>query len=312
VSGAATPAAEAVSGPVTSSRRPRWLVHALLTMILWGVWGAFTGVPADHGFPETLIYVVWALTMVPPAWLALRHAGAPLRRDRRSVVLGLVIGGLGAGGQLLLFHAVRVGPTYLIFPIISLSPALTIAMSYVLMRERTGRLGKLGIVLALASLPLFDYEPGGAHALGAWFWLSLAVLVAWGLQAYVIKLANATMEAESIFFYMALSAVVSIPLALAMTDFSMPINLGLEGPWLAAVIQTLNAVGALTLVHAFRHGQAIVVSPLVNAGAPLLTAVIAMAVAGTMPGPLKLAGIGLALVAALLLALQPEEPAAAS
>ena len=39
--------------------------------------------------------------------------------------------------------------------------------------------------------------------------LALLVLVAWGVQAYFIKLANATMSAESIFFYMALSAVVS-------------------------------------------------------------------------------------------------------
>jgi hypothetical protein len=58
------------------------------------------------------------------------------------------------------------------------------------------------------------------------------------------------------------------------------------------VIQVLNSIGALTLVHAFRHGKAIVVSPMVNAGAPLLTAVIAMGVAGAMPGPYKLAGIG--------------------
>jgi hypothetical protein len=36
-----------------------------------------------------------------------------------------------------------------------------------------------------------------------------------------------------------------------------------------------------------------------------------MGVAGAMPGPYKLAGIGLALLAALLLALQPETPNAA-
>ena len=34
----------------------------------------------------------------------------------------------------------------------------------------------------------------------------------------------------------------------------------------------LNAIGALTLVFAFRYGKAIIVSPLINAGAPLLTA----------------------------------------
>lgn len=283
-----------------------WLGYALLTMVTWGVWGAFTGLPSERGFPDTLVYAVWALTMIPPAWWALRRAGTSLQRDGRSVALGLAVGLLGAGGQMLLFRAVKTGPAYLIFPIISLSPALTIAMSFALLRERTGRLGMLGIAFALASLPLFDYSPGERAPLGEWFWLALLVLVAWGVQAYFIKLANATMSAESIFFYMALSAVVSIPVALAMTDFSQPVNWGWDGPGLAALIQVLNSIGALTLVHAFRHGKAIVVSPMVNAGAPLLTAMIAMGVAGAMPGPYKLAGVGLALLAALMLALQPE------
>lgn len=283
-----------------------WLGYALLTMVTWGVWGAFTGVPSEHGFPDTLIYAVWALTMIPPAIYAFKRAGGVLQRDPRSLALGLAIGLLGAGGQMLLFRAVKTGPAYLIFPIISLSPALTIAMSFLMLRERTGRLGLLGIALALLSLPLFDYTPGEHSELGPWFVLAIGVLVAWGVQAYFIKLANATMSAESIFVYMAISAVVSIPVALAMTDFSQPVNLGWNGPWLAAVIQVLNSIGALTLVHAFRHGKAIVVSPMVNAGAPLLTAVIAMVVAGAMPGPFKMAGVALALLAALLLALQPE------
>ena len=114
------------------------------------------------------------------------------------------------------------------------------------------------------------------------------------------------MSAESIFAYMMLSGLVFIPVAFALTDFSRPMELGLWGPWLAAAIQILNAVGALLLVYAFRYGKAIVVSPLVNAGAPLLTAVISLAVAGALPGPYKLAGIALALIGALLLSLQPE------
>jgi drug/metabolite transporter (DMT)-like permease len=224
-------------------------------------------------------------------------------------LLGLTIGLLGAGGQLLLFHAVRVGPSYLIFPIISLSPALTIALSFALLRERTGLVGLLGIVLALVALPLFDYRAAGEpEGYGLWFVMALVVLAAWGLQAYVIKLANATMDAASIFFYMMVGGLLLAPVALAMTDFSQPINYGLDGPGLAAVIQILNAVGALTLVFAFRYGKAIIVSPLVNAGAPLLTAILALAIAGVMPGPFKMAGIALALIAALLLALQPEEP----
>jgi drug/metabolite transporter (DMT)-like permease len=285
-----------------------WLLYALTTLVLWGVWGAVAGLPSEHGLPETLNYVVWSLTMIPPAILVLSRSGQPLLRDRRSVTLGLAIGLLGAGGQLLLFHAVRIGPPYLIFPIISLSPALTIALSFALLRERTGLLGLVGIVLALLSLPLFDYRADGEPTgYGSWFAMALAILAAWGVQAYVIKLANATMDAASIFFYMMLSGLLLSPVALAMTDFSQPINYSLDGPGLAAVIQILNAIGALTLVFAFRYGKAIIVSPLVNAGAPLLTALLSLLLAGAVPGPFKIAGIVLALSAALLLAVQPEE-----
>ncbi len=210
----------------------------------------------------------------------------------------------------ILFYAVRVGPPYLIFPIISLSPALTIALSMALLKERTGLLGALGIALALIALPLFDYRAEGAAGLRAVVRACPCILMAaWGLQAYVIKLANLTMDAASIFFYMMLSGVLLVPVALAMTDFSQPINYGLDGPGLAAAIQILNAIGALTLVFAFRYGKAIIVSPLVNAGAPLLTAVLSMMLLGVMPGPVKIAGIALALLAALLLAFQPESAA---
>ena len=171
-------------------------------------------------------------------------------------------------------------------------------------------MGALGIALALLSLPLFDYRSDeGTTGYGLWFFLALGILAAWGVQAYVIKLANQTMDAPSIFFYMMLSGLLLVPIALAMTDFSQPINYGLDGPGLAAAIQILNAVGALTLVFAFRYGKAIIVSPLINAGAPLLTAVLSMLLLGVLPGPMKMAGIALSLLAALLLALQPESAA---
>jgi uncharacterized membrane protein len=298
-----------------AARRPGWLGYALATTLLWGVWGAFAGLPSQHGFPETLIYVVWALTMVPPALIVLARSGWRVRRDGRSIAYGLTIGLLGAGGQMVLFYAVKAGPTYLIFPLISLSPVITIVLSFLFLRERTGMMGVAGIVLAVCALPLFDYTPdgsaGGAQQYGLWFVLALGVLVAWGLQAYFIKLANASMDAESIFFYMTASALLFIPVALAMTDFSQPINYGPSGPLLAAVTQVLNAIGALTLVYAFRHGKALVVSPLVNAGAPLLTTVIAMALAASLPTGYRLAGICLSLGAALLLALQPDDSGSA-
>jgi drug/metabolite transporter (DMT)-like permease len=289
-----------------------WLIYAFATTILWGVWGAFTGLSAERGFPDTLVYCVWSLTMVPPALYALARIGWRLERDPQSVIHGLIIGLTGAGGQMVLFSALTMGPAYLIFPLISLSPVITIAMSYALLGERTNWVGAAGIVLALLALPLFDFSPQGlgeSKGVG-WFVLSLIVMAAWGVQAFFMKLANRSMSAESIFFYMMVTGLMLAPVAWVMTDFGKPINWGADGPWLAAGIQVLNAIGALTLVYAFRYGQAIVVSPLTNAGAPLMTAVISLIVIGTLPGALKLVGLVLAGIAAVLLALAPEEAAA--
>jgi len=302
-----------MSGTSGSSARRAWVGCSLTTVVLWGVWGALSGLSAEHGFPDTLVYGVWALTMIPPAAFILWLGGWKLDRTPRAVVYGLLIGLLGAGGQMLLFHTLTVGPAYFIFPIISLSPVVTIALSFVLMRERTGRAGTLGIALALVSLPLLNLSEGSVGGAGVgWFLQSLLIMLAWGVQAYLMKLANEHVGADSIFFYMTVGALLLVPVAWAMTDLGQPINLGLDGPWMAAAIQILNAIGALTLVLAFRYGKAIVVAPLTNAGAPLITAALAMLLAGVVPGPLKMLGLLLALAASLLLVLQPEREVAAS
>jgi len=287
-----------------------WFIYALITTLFWGVWGAFAEFPTRHGFPDTLVYVVWTLTMIPPALYAMQRVGWRVQRNGKSVLLGSLIGFTGAGGQMLLFHAVHTGPTYLIFPVIALSPVVTIALSMAFLRERVTKIGAIGVLLALIALPLFNYSPAG-DASGSqgvtWFIYALIVLLAWGVQGYFMKLANATMDAENIFLYMTITSLLLVPIALWMTDYSTPINYGWQGPGLAAVTQILNAVGALTLVYAFRYGRALVVAPLANAGAPMITAIVSMIVLGVMPNSVTIIAIVLAFLAAALLAIEPEE-----
>src|SRR5579871_3335881 len=140
------------------------LIFALVTTGFWGVWGAFAGRPAENGFPETLVYVVWAFTMVLPAVYALSRVRWKVEYDGRAVLFGALIGLTGAGGQMLLFHAVHTGPTYLIFPVIALSPVVTIGLSMAFLRERVTKVGALGVLLALIALPLFNYSPAGDAA----------------------------------------------------------------------------------------------------------------------------------------------------
>jgi drug/metabolite transporter (DMT)-like permease len=285
-----------------------WLVYTIITVAAWGLWGAMIDTPAHAGFPETLGYVVWALTMIPPALVALKLAGWKVETDRASVVYGCLAGFLGAGGQLILFKVLRIAPAYLVFPFIALSPLLTIVLALVISRERASLKGWAGIVLALAAGVLLAYAPpaGGAGAGLLWVGLALLVFVAWGLQGFVISHANKTMRAESIFFYMTVTGLLLVPAALWMTDFHQHINWGFKGPYLAALIQVLNAVGALLLVFAFRHGKAIIVSPLINAGAPVVTIVLSLLMYRTLPLAVQGVGMVLAVAATLLMALEEE------
>ena len=284
-----------------------WLVFALITTISWGVWGALIELTEKAGFPPTLGYVVWALTMLIPAVVALKLIGWKLEHDGRSIVYGMIIGLLGAGGQLVLFtSALTAGPAYLIFPIISLSPVVTIVLSLILLRERAGRSGWLGIVLAIIAIPLLSWQEANSVAGGGYLWFVYALLVfgAWGVQAYFMKLANTHMRAESIFFYMTVTGIMLVPFALIMTDFSQPINWGFRGPWLAGMIQILNSVGALCIVYAFRYGKAIIVSPLTNAVAPIITVLLSLLLYRQVPHILVITGIVLAICAAFMMALE--------
>jgi len=280
-----------------------WLTYALITTFFWGIWGALIEIPEKAGFPATLGYCVWALTMILPSFFALKGNRWKLDTNRRAVFSGLIIGFLGAVGQLVLFHVLIIGPAYLVFPIISLSPLLTIILSFFLLKERTSMRSWSGILLALIAIPLLSYQPPSSGFQGtAWIWLSLFVFIAWGAQAYFMKTANTHMQTASIFFYMTLTGILLIPVALVMTDFRQDINWGLKGPYLATIIQLLNAVGALFLVYAFRYGKAIIVSPMTNAGAPMITIILSLIIYATIPHFIIVVGMVLALAAIFLMA----------
>lgn len=282
-----------------------WWIFAIGTTVLWGIWGALIETPEKNGFPATLGYCVWAIVMLIPAYFALKNIQWKLDTDRGSIWFGSVIGILGAAGQLILFETLRLGPAYLVFPLISLSPLITILLSLIFLKEKAKKGSWVGIVLALMAIPLLSYQPAenGSHGT-LWIFLSLLVFLAWGIQAFYMKKANHTMKAESIFFYMTLTGIGLIPVALLMTDFSHEINWEADGPLLAAGIQLLNAVGALSLVYAFRYGKAIIVSPMANAGAPVTTVVLSLLLYAVFPHWIVLSGMILAIVAIFFMSIE--------
>lgn len=285
---------------VNSSRY--WMLFTLITTVSWGIWGAFIEIPEKAGFPATLGYVVWAITMAPCALVALILIGWKLEYDLKSIGLGLAVGLLGAGGQLILFEALREGPAYIVFPFISLFPVVTIILSFAFLKERSTKRQWVGITIALIAILFLSFQEPGRDNIYGYSWLILAILVflMWGVQAYVMKFANKSMRAENIFFYMMISGLLLVPFALWMTDFSQVINWGFKGPYLASFIHILNAIGALTLVYALRYGKAIIVVPMTGLS-PVITIIISLVIYSVIPGAILSIGLLLAIIAIFLL-----------
>lgn len=280
-----------------------WVLYTFITTLFWGVWGAFIEIPEKAGFPATLGYCVWALTMIPCALVALRIGNWRLDRDKRSVLIGTMVGMLGALGQLLLFQALRTGPAYMVFPIISLFPVVTVILSAVFLKERPSRKQGWGIGIAMAAILCLSYQPPSHSNFNGYLWLLLSIVVffMWGVQAFAMKFGNDSMTAESIFFYMTITALAFVPVAVLMTDMSEVINWGFKGPYLTAIIQVFNAIGALALVYALRYGKAIIVVP-ITALAPVLTIVISLFLYAVVPHAIVLIGMVLAVAAIYILA----------
>ena len=286
---------------------PRWLLFALATPVLWGVWGGLTEYPEkwiSPPFPATLGYTVWSLTMIPVSLLVLWRSNWKLDITSRSVLYGCAVGFSGALGQLILFWVLVRGPAYIIFPIICLSPVVTILLSVILLRERAGAIASLGILLSLPAIFLLAMQEPDSSPVSGHMWLVLAILIflLWGLQAYFMKSSADSISSEDLFVYMTITGLLLSPFAIWMTDFSAPINWGLRGAPLTALIQSLNAWGCLLFVFAVRYGKAIIVVPMVNGLFPVVTISLSLLLYHTLPTRLNLLGTALALAAILLMA----------
>lgn len=284
-----------------------WLYYALITTILWGVWGALIEIPEKAGFPATLGYIAWSVTLIPVAIVSLKLISWKLDYDKRSIILGMATGLMGCGGQLILFQALRTGPAYIVFPIISLYPVITIILSVFLLKEKANRRGWIGIIMALIAIVMLAYQPSENSPVQDYSWLFLAsiVFILWGLQAYIMKFAGDSkkedsMQAESFVFYTTISSILLIPIALYMTDFSQEINWEFKGVYAAVLIQFLNSIGYLFFAYTMRYGKAIIVVPMLSL-APVVTVILSLIIYAVIPHPIIIAGMILAFIAIYLM-----------
>jgi len=138
-----------------------WLLAALGTFLLWGVWGAALKA-ASSGEEWYRVYVTTNLVVVF-AVVALIAYYSPSRAlmTGSKALLALGAGLAGTLGYFLLILALKWGgKASIVIPLSALYPAVTVILSRIFLGEEVSMKQYLGIFLAIVAIVLISSESG--------------------------------------------------------------------------------------------------------------------------------------------------------
>jgi transporter family protein len=278
---------------------PRWIIHTLLTMILWGVWGVVSK-PLANQFSAWQIQSLSTLGVLPVLLiLTLRPGLRTGSSPRRGFWLAFAAGAVTSVGNVACYQALGMGgKAAAVIPLTALYPIVTIVLALLFLGERLSAGQTAGIGLALAALYCFNvgFESG---FLSPWVFVALVPIGLWGVSAFLQKLAtaHATPELATLAFLVGfIPAALLIPV---LASFSWGLS-GMSWFWLV-VLGLCFALGNFTLILAYSSGgHAAVVTPMASLYS-LVTIPLAVLLLGERVGARESIGIGLALVAVVAL-----------
>jgi transporter family protein len=137
---------------------PRWLAFSLVTILLWGLWGAVSKVASDgvDAYTNQIFFTFGLLPLILIVWRSPRNAGGGEGR-RRGIAWAFLTGILGGTGNIAFFRALAMGgKASIVSPVTALFPLVTVILAVTLLHERLGTAQKAGLVLALIAIYLLS------------------------------------------------------------------------------------------------------------------------------------------------------------
>lgn len=285
---------------------PRWLLHTLLTMLLWGGWGVVSK-PLSNGLSAWQVQSLSTLGLLPVILVLARspqlRVGANLRRGFAQAFGAGVVCSLG---NVAYYQALAAGgKAAAVTPITALYPLVTIALAMLFLRERLNGVQLLGVAVSPAALYLFNVG-GDTGWLTPWLAVALIPIALWGVGALLQKVATAHISAELATLAFLLGFVPVALLTPLCTQFQW--TLPTATWWLLALLGLLFGLGNLTVIFAYGSGgRAAVVTPMASLYS-LVTIPLAIVLLHERLGARE--GVGIALALAAIVALSHEGQAA--
>jgi transporter family protein len=134
---------------------PAWLWYAILCTFWWGLWGFLSKIGSGAANPLQL-QVLFTLGMLPVALGMFIQMRWKLDRKPGGATYGILSGVATGLGTLGYYAALREQNASVVTPLTGLFPVLTIALAFIVLRERLNKVQLGGMILALASIVILS------------------------------------------------------------------------------------------------------------------------------------------------------------
>jgi len=128
-----------------------WLLPALTSLVLFGVWGFFPRLAVSYIDPKSaLLYqaIGGSLAGILPILLSRTQ----LQYHPKGILFAALTGVLGVLGTFFYYYAVSKGKTSVIAPLTGMYPLITIFLSMVILKESLELRQMVGVAFAVAAV----------------------------------------------------------------------------------------------------------------------------------------------------------------
>ena len=134
-----------------------WLVYSLLTILLWGGWGAIPKAVSNdiNAYMNQFLFTLGLFPLILLVFRSPHMAGG--RNRKRGIFYAFLTGILGGLGNITFFRSLSMGgPVTVVVPMSGLSPLVTVLAAFAVLHERMSTYQKAGLVIALAAIYLLS------------------------------------------------------------------------------------------------------------------------------------------------------------
>ncbi|MCF0069739.1 DMT family transporter [Dyadobacter sp. CY261] len=291
-----------------TEKNNNWIFYSIAAALCWGVWGVVAKLISENVNPYTnhFLFTAGMLATIPVIFRKLKKQEA----NRKGILWGLLSGVFAVIGNVAVFKSFTSGGlAAIVIPVTNLYPLVTIMFALIFFKEKLNWVNAAGILLAIPAVVLLSgqsmlFENPALFfrqfGLDPWMFYSMVALFFWGIFSATQKITTNYISAEWAYGAFIVSSVVLSMLFVmgGQVDFSFT----QQTFWLGSLAGTLNGLGVLCSFAAYRaEGKASQVTTIAGALQPVFTILLAILFLAESVSYVEFTGIGVAIVAALLL-----------